>query len=204
MHNKCGGQFYGFMVQSRFYFERSAGYQLDMSGNNLRVTIGLVNPKTPENVGSILRACGNYRADKVLFTGNRYVKAMQYNTDTKNVVENIPLERTECLLEDIPEGADIVCVELVEGAIPLPQFEHPENAYYIFGPEDGNLSQKIVDKAQSVVYIPTVGCMNLAATVNVVLYDRLAKSAEMIAGDELIRQSRDNNNRVRVRRSVET
>jgi tRNA(Leu) C34 or U34 (ribose-2'-O)-methylase TrmL len=26
------------------------------------------------------------------------------------------------------------------------------------------------------VYIPTVGCMNLAATVNVVLYDRLAKS----------------------------
>jgi tRNA(Leu) C34 or U34 (ribose-2'-O)-methylase TrmL len=27
-----------------------------------------------------------------------------------------------------------------------------------------------------VVYIPTVGCMNLAATVNVVLYDRMAKA----------------------------
>ncbi|MBU0538004.1 MAG: 23S rRNA methyltransferase, partial [Gammaproteobacteria bacterium] len=26
-----------------------------------------------------------------------------------------------------------------------------------------------------IVYIPTKGCMNLAATVNVVLYDRLAK-----------------------------
>jgi tRNA(Leu) C34 or U34 (ribose-2'-O)-methylase TrmL len=28
------------------------------------------------------------------------------------------------------------------------------------------------------VYIPTVGCMNLAATVNVVLYDRLAKASK--------------------------
>lgn len=31
--------------------------------------------------------------------------------------------------------------------------------------------------------------MNLAATVNVLLYDRLAKSEDMLAGDELIRQS---------------
>jgi len=30
-----------------------------------------------------------------------------------------------------------------------------------------------------VVYIPTVGCMNLAATVNVVLYDRLAKALRL-------------------------
>jgi tRNA(Leu) C34 or U34 (ribose-2'-O)-methylase TrmL len=26
-----------------------------------------------------------------------------------------------------------------------------------------------------VVYVPTQGCMNLAASVNVILYDRLAK-----------------------------
>ena len=39
----------------------------------------------------------------------------------------------------------------------------------------------VMDKAvrawcTDVVYIPTIGCMNLAATVNVVLYDRLAKA----------------------------
>ena len=34
---------------------------------------------------------------------------------------------------------------------------------------------KITDWCRDVVYIPTDKCMNLAATVNVVLYDRLAK-----------------------------
>lgn len=164
------------------------------------VTIGLINPKSPENVGSILRAAGNYRAGRVFYTGNRYDKAMQFTTDTKNVVEKIPLERVSDLLEQQPSDAKIVCVELVEGATPLPDFEHPKNAFYIFGPEDGNMKQQIVDHADSVVYVPTVGCMNLAATVNVVLYDRLAKCQNRLEGDELIRQSRDNNNRVKVRR----
>jgi hypothetical protein len=50
-----------------------------------------------------------------------------------------------------------------------------------------------------VVYIPTNGCMNLAATVNVLLYDRLAKSAIAIGDNELIRKSRDTNNTVKVK-----
>jgi tRNA(Leu) C34 or U34 (ribose-2'-O)-methylase TrmL len=33
-----------------------------------------------------------------------------------------------------------------------------------------------------VVYIPTTGCMNLAATVNVVLYDRMAKGLNTRSG----------------------
>jgi tRNA(Leu) C34 or U34 (ribose-2'-O)-methylase TrmL len=33
-----------------------------------------------------------------------------------------------------------------------------------------------------VVYIPTTGCMNLAATVNVVLYDRLSKGLNTRSG----------------------
>jgi len=46
--------------------------------------------------------------------------------------------------------------------------------------------------------VPTVGCMNLAASVNVLLYDRLAKAADRKVGDALIRSSRDTNNRVKV------
>jgi hypothetical protein len=42
--------------------------------------------------------------------------------------------------------------------------------------------------------------MNLAATVNVLLYDRLAKSQAITKGDELIRSSRDRNNKVIVPR----
>ncbi|WP_241504056.1 TrmH family RNA methyltransferase [Pelagibaculum spongiae] len=109
------------------------------------------------------------------------------------------------MLDAVPEGAKIVCIELVEGAVALPEFEHPENAFYVFGPEDGSLEQAVVDRADAVVYIPTIGCMNLAATVNVLLYDRMAKSYQQQAnnpldqGDQLIRQSRDTNNLLQVK-----
>jgi tRNA(Leu) C34 or U34 (ribose-2'-O)-methylase TrmL len=92
-----------------------------------------------------------------------------------------------------------VCVELVEGAIPLPEYQHPDQAFYVFGPEDGTISQALIDHADDVVYVPTRGCMNLASTVNVVLYDRMAKSALIIASNELIRQSRDHNNHAKVK-----
>lgn len=43
---------------------------------------------------------------------------------------------------------------------------------------DGQLWQRLMDQqGRDVVYVPTNGCMNLAATVNVVLYDRAAKQA---------------------------
>jgi len=169
------------------------------------VSIGLVNPKSPTNVGGIMRAAGCYRVDEVFYTGKRYPLAAsngtaQYNTDTKGAGQQIPLSGVESLIDATPDGVKIVCVDLVEGAIPLPEFEHPEKAIYVFGPEDGTISQQVINSADAVVYVPTVGCMNLAASVNVLLYDRLSKSTQTIANDELIRESRDTNNRVRVKK----
>ena len=123
--------------------------------------------------------------------GEKHILIYLYS---KAVIFNL----TESLIDCIPEDVKIICVELVEGATPLPEFKHPENAMYIFGPEDGNIDKKMIQKADSVVYIPTIGCMNLAATVNVLLYDRMAKSDLSFASDELIRQSRDTNNRLKV------
>lgn len=163
-----------------------------------QVSIGLTDPKSPTNVGAVMRAAGCYSAASVFYTGERYDRAMQFNTDTKDATQNIPLKGVASLLEVVPQGATVVCVDLVEGATPLPHYEHPENAFYIFGPEDGTLSQQVIDQADAIVYIPTTGCMNLAATVNVVLYDRLAKQDISWAGDALIRQSRDTNNKVKV------
>jgi len=146
-----------------------------------------------------MRAAGCFQASAVFYTGDRYDRAERFNTDTRKKNLNIPLTGVSCLLDSVPENAKIVCVELVEGAESLPTFEHPDNAFYIFGPEDSTISQAIIDRADSVVYIPTSGCLNLAATVNVVLYDRIAKSSQTVVGDELIRQSRDINNSTQVR-----
>lgn len=167
------------------------------------VIIGLTNPKSPSNIGSVMRAAGCYRADAIYYTGERYARAAKFHTDTKDMSRNIPLTGVTELLDVVPEGVSIVCVDLVEGAVPLPEFKHPDKAFYIFGPEDGTISQQVINRADAVVYVPTVGCMNLAASVNVVLYDRLAKNTATVAGDVLIRQSRDMNNRVVVKKEAE-
>ncbi|MBL0709513.1 MAG: RNA methyltransferase [Colwellia sp.] len=180
---------------------------------NSHTLVGLTNPKSPSNVGAVMRAAGCYSVDQVLYTGQRYAHAVKYqgnkhNTDTKNARDKIPLLGVESFenireqLEDLPQATKIICVDLVEGATPLPHFKHPDQAFYIFGPEDGTISQTIIDSADEVVYVPTVGCMNLAASVNVLLYDRLAKSLvkhnQLESDLTLIRKSRDTNNKVKV------
>lgn len=162
--------------------------------------IGLLNPKTPENVGNVMRAAGCFGVQGVFYSGLRYHYARKFVTDTQDRHEQIPLTWAEQLLAVLPAQAVPVAVELVEGATPLPTYRHPPQAFYLFGPEDGSLPQALVDQCRDVIYIPTCGCLNLAATVNVVLYDRLAKSGAG-GSDELIRQSRDNNNRLRLTRT---
>lgn len=172
--------------------------------NNYITCIGLVNPKSPDNVGSVMRAAGNYRVDSVFYTGKRYPRALMRNTNLpdmhRSVSKAVPLSESPSEFVDEASNMKIVCVEFAENAISLPEFEHPEKAFYIFGPEDGSISQNIINRAHAVVYIPTVGCMNLAATVNVLLYDRLAKSKERNGSEMLILDSRDINNRLKVKR----
>jgi tRNA(Leu) C34 or U34 (ribose-2'-O)-methylase TrmL len=134
--------------------------------------IGLDNPKTDVNVGSALRAAGVYGAAFVAASGKRYSSA---KTDTMKHYRRLPLMRPDDVFDVMPYDCVPVAVEIVDGAINLNEYKHPERAYYIFGAEDNTLGERVLSKCRDVIKIPTSGCMNLAATVNVVLYDRLAK-----------------------------
>ena len=159
-------------------------------------SIALIDPKSPSNVGAVMRAAGCYGVTQVRYTGVRFARAAKYHTDTHNISSQIPLLHVDDILSPFAHPMSIVCVELAEGASLLPHFEHPDNALYVFGPEDGSIPQAVINRADSVVYIPTEGCMNLAASVNVVLYDRLSKMAPSGYKDNCIIRSRDTNNRL--------
>src|SRR5213079_3262343 len=88
-----------------------------------------------------------------------------------------------------------VAVELRPGAESLVSFEHPEDALYVFGPEDGGLEKAVRVRCHRFVVIPTHHCLNLAAAVNVVLYDRRLKRQQAglepsLPITELIREHR--------------
>ena len=89
--------------------------------------------------------------------------------------------RGDDLFALIPYDALPVAVDLVDGAVSLIDYQHPERAFYIFGPEDSTLGKDVTARCRDKLMVPTRFCMNLAATVNVVLYDRLAKAERAVA-----------------------
>jgi tRNA(Leu) C34 or U34 (ribose-2'-O)-methylase TrmL len=122
--------------------------------------IGLWNAKDPINVGSALRAAHAFGVCLFVVSGVRYRRAA---TDTPAASRHLPLVHADDPLDVLPRD--------------LPAYTHPERAFYVFGPEDGSLPKRVLDRCRDVVRIPS-GCLNLAATVNVVLYDRMAKRKE--------------------------
>lgn len=137
-------------------------------------SIGLVRPKNVANVGSVLRAAHCYGSSMVAIQGDR--TPVRSSQDTQKAWRHIPVMRGDDLRTFIPYDAVPVAVDLVDDAVSLPEFKHPQRAFYVFGPEDGTLGKSVLDWCSVRVMVPTHFCMNLAATVNVVLYDRLAKS----------------------------
>jgi tRNA(Leu) C34 or U34 (ribose-2'-O)-methylase TrmL len=134
--------------------------------------VGLDNPKFDSNVGGVLRACGVFGAAMVCVASPRF---KVWPTDTMKAHLHLPLLLTEDVLSCLPRDCVPVAVDIIDGATPLPEYTHPERAMYIFGAEDSTLDREMIERCRDVVSIPSRQCLNLAATVNVVLYDRMAK-----------------------------
>lgn len=148
--------------------------------------VALINPKYPRNVGNILRACSNFGCDALAWTPERIA-----HPDDWPLGSRLPREERMKLYQDVSvETVDRTCivdrfedlipiaVEVRDNAELLPNFIHPEKALYVFGPEDGSLNKGILTACYRFIVIPSTSCLNLAAAVNVVLYDRLAKTHE--------------------------
>lgn len=135
--------------------------------------VGLVRPKDHHNVGEVLRASFCYDVKMIAIEGDRtFIKS---HVDTTKAWRHIPVLRNNDLSAVIPYDAIPVAVDLVEDAENLIDFEHPERAFYIFGPEDGTLGKKHLDFCHKKVMLPTRTCLNLASCVSTVLYDRMSK-----------------------------
>lgn len=138
----------------------------------------LTRVKYPHNLAAAIRACSCFGVPTLMWTGSRFAftdgerlpreERMKGYADVKVYAEDRPFDR-------LPAGVTPVCVELLPGSQPMNEFEHPENACYVFGPEDGHVPQAFRALCHRFVYIPSNHCLNLSAALNVVLYDRVVK-----------------------------
>lgn len=134
--------------------------------------VGLVNIKNKFNYGGVLRAAQCFEASAIIIQSKRFEK---YATNTMKAERHIPTFMTDDILKSSPLCCQKIGVEFTDNSKDIRYFEHPKQALYIFGPEDGSINNEILNKCQHVIKIPSRYCLNLAATVNVVLYDRLLK-----------------------------
>ena len=154
-------------------------------GFDMIPSVVLCNPKYSHNLGAAVRACSNFNAKAVLFTGERMYDDMKgykrvpreermkgYN-DIVIYNDDYPLDRFE-------KGVTPVAIERRQNSENLVDFIHPENAVYVFGPEDGSVHKSLLSLCHRFVVIPSNYCLNLSAAVNVVLYDRIMKEGGLI------------------------
>ena len=122
--------------------------------------------------------------------------------DTQEGMSEIPVlyfEDLDSFLKHLPGKTTLVVVEMHSEAEYLPQFEHPANATYLFGPEIAGISEAELKKIRSFfqslngdipvdhlqknkntahlkhVQLDTKNSLNLGVCVSLVMYDRHTK-----------------------------
>ena len=141
--------------------------------------IGIFNPKTTINMGTLWRSAHLFGVDFIFTIGERYKRQP---TDTLKSFRHVPLfnfKDWEDFIQHIPMKGEIVIVEQSESH-QLGEFAHPKQAIYVLGAEDYGIPEKYW-KGHLVVNIPTeqISSLNVAVAGSIVLYDRYIQIKKM-------------------------
>jgi len=135
--------------------------------------IGAEQISKPMNLGNMVRSAHAFGASFVFTVGAAH-DLLTVGSNTSRSPLHVPLYHWQTPRDmTLPQGCQLVGIELVEGAVELPSFRHPLQAAYVLGPERGELSPEILGACDHVVKIPTAFCINVAVAGAIVMYDRI-------------------------------
>lgn len=142
--------------------------------------IGIYQPKTVENVGTLWRSAYQMGASFIFIIGERwskYKRRLSYNADTCKSPRHIPLYEYESY-EDFKKNRPMLCqlvgIEFCERSVPIANFVHPQQCIYLLGSEDGGLPKEVMDDCQHILELPSIRTpsYNVAVAGSLVMYDR--------------------------------
>ena len=135
--------------------------------------IGVEGVSKAMNVGSLFRTAHAFGASFVFTIAAVYDRGEGGLADTSDTADQVPFyEYPDLASFELPQGCQLVGIEIVEGANELPSFRHPRAAAYVLGSERFGLSPAMLARCAHVVRIPTRFSVNLAIAGAIVLYDR--------------------------------
>jgi tRNA G18 (ribose-2'-O)-methylase SpoU len=134
--------------------------------------IGVFQPKTHENVGTLVRSAKMFGADFVFTIGKRYQKQ---NSDV-SLSTKIPVfyfETMEDFYTSMPPVIKYVAIDLCDKAMKLQNFQHPKQGIYLLGSEDNGLPKEVLESGRfDFVEIEGEHSLNVAVAGSIILYDR--------------------------------
>jgi len=138
----------------------------------------LDNPKFARNVSSAIRLASAFDFRQIWFTGNRVQLEIEQakrlpREERMKGYKSVEVINTDYPFDAFSKDIPVVGIDLFPGAISLNDFWHPENAVYVFGPEDGSIQKSFRSHCHYIVYIPTKHCLNLATAISSVLTARM-------------------------------
>jgi tRNA (guanosine-2'-O-)-methyltransferase len=150
-----------------------------MSGERMRgfFGIGIYEPKSKENLGSLWRHAYIYGATYIFTIGNKYKVQC---TDTTKAIRHIPLfhyHNEHHFLNTIPKDTKVIGVENRGDTRHLQTFVHPERAVYLLGSEGSGLNDYLIEHCDHIVKIDShlEYSLNVSTAGTLVMYDRYVK-----------------------------
>ena len=136
--------------------------------------IGVEGISKPLNLGNLLRSAHAFGASFFFTIAPAFNTREVKMSDTSDAAKHLPLYTYDSVDQlTLPKGCALVGIEFTEEAIELPSFRHPQAAAYVLGPEKGELSPALIDRADHLVRIPMRFCVNVGVAGAIVMYDRM-------------------------------
>ena len=124
------------------------------------------------NIGTMIRNANAFNAKKVFYYGKRRYDR-RGAVGTHHYVDLNHINTRESLLE-LKEKYTFVCLDNVEGSVPMETFEWPENTMMVFGEEGIGLTDEMLELADHIVSIQQYGSvrsLNVGTTSGIAMYD---------------------------------
>ncbi len=136
--------------------------------------IGVEGLSKPGNAGNLIRSAHAFGASFFFAVAPAVDIGATRKTDTSDAGDHLPVYSYDSPAAlTLPQGCQLVGVELVDEATALPSFRHPMRAAYVLGPERGALSTALLARCDHVVQIPMKFCINVGVAGAIVMYDRM-------------------------------
>lgn len=137
--------------------------------------IGIMNGKTPENLGVLWRSAQNLGASFIFTIGNRYAKQACDTHKAEGAIPYFHYKTFSDFYAHLPKGAMLIGVEKVPQAQALEQFDHPRRCVYLLGAEDHGLTNEAIQHSHRLVQFTSEKSLNVSVAGSIVMYDRSLK-----------------------------